>query len=191
MNAMLKIAGRSYMNGIPVDDVRGLIDTVSRRPAAARTRWRVANTWRGRLRSSGQADVVEIGGRTARRSLAIEVDAPLELGGTDNFASPQEHLLAALNACMTARFTALCALQGVEIYRLEIATEGELDLRGALGVDPAAPRGFGGLATTVTVRGPAPAEDYRRIFDEVLATSSTLFSLTQPVAVASELVVAS
>ena len=190
MTAMLTLAGRSYMNGVPVDDVRGLMATVARRPAAARTRWRVANTWKGRLRSSGRIDTFEIGGKEARRPLAIEVDAPSELGGTDNFASPQEYLLAALNACLTARFTALCALHGVEIYRLEIATEGELDLRGALGVDPAVPCGFGGLTTTVTVRGPAADEDYRRIFEEALATSTNLANLTRPVAVASELVVA-
>jgi uncharacterized OsmC-like protein len=190
MTAMLTIAGRSYMNGVPVDDVRGLMATVARRPAAARTRWRVANTWKGRLRSSGRIDAFEIGGKEARRPLAIEVDAPSELGGTDNFASPQEYLLAALNACLTARFTALCALYEVEIYRLEIATEGELDLRGALGVDPSVPCSFDGLTTTVTVRGPASDEDYRRVFEEALATSSSLANLTRPVAVTSELVVA-
>lgn len=189
MTTMLKVAGRSYMNGVPVDDVQGLIATVSRRPSAGRTRWRVANTWRGRMRSSGRVDGFEIGGKQPRRPLAIEIDAPNELGGTDNFASPQEYLLAALNACMTARFTALCALEGLEIYRLEIVTEGELDLRGALGVDPAVPCGFGGLATTVRVRGPAPDADYRRIFEAVLATSPNLANLTQPVRVAAELVV--
>jgi uncharacterized OsmC-like protein len=190
MTAMLNIAGRSYMNGVPVDDMRGLMAAVARRPAAARTRWRVANTWKGRLRSSGRIDTCEIGGKEARRPLAIEVDAPSELGGTDNYASPQEYVLAALNACLTARFAALCALYEVEIYRLEVATEGELDLRGALGVDPAAPCGFAGLTTTVTVRGPAADEDYRRIFEETLATSPNLATLTRPVAVASELVVA-
>jgi uncharacterized OsmC-like protein len=190
MTAILHTAGRSYMNGVPLHDVRGLIDTATRRPSAARTRWRVVNTWRGRLRSSGRVNGFEIGGRAAPRSMDIEVDEPHELGGTDNFASAQEYLLAALNGCMTARFAALCALREVEIVRLEVATEGELDLRAALGVDPAAPRGFVGLSTTVTVRGPAPAEIYRAIFEEMLATSPNLHNLTQPVRVASELVVA-
>jgi uncharacterized OsmC-like protein len=189
MTAMLKVAGRLYMNGVPVDDVQGLIADVTRRPAAGRTRWRVANTWRGRMRSSGRVDF-EIGGRQPRRPLAIEVDAPQELGGTDNFASPQEYLLAALNACLTARFTALCALEALEIYRLEVITEGELDLRGALGLDAAVPCGFTGLATTVMVRGPAPAEAYQRIFERAQATSPNLANLTQPVRVMAELVVA-
>jgi uncharacterized OsmC-like protein len=190
MAAMLKVAGRSYMNGVPVDDVAGLIASVTRRPSAGRTRWRVANTWRGRMRSSGRSDGFEIGGQRPRRPLDIEVDTPSEMGGTDNFASPQEYLLAALNACMTARFTALCALEGLEIYRLEIATEGELDLRGSLGVDASVPCGFSGLATTVTVRGPETPEAYGRIFAAVLATSANLANLTQPVRVAADLVVA-
>jgi uncharacterized OsmC-like protein len=189
MTAMLKVAGRSYMNGVPVDEVEGLIARVSRRPAAGRTRWRVASSWRGRMRSSGRIDSFEIGGQASRRPLGIEVDAPQELGGTDNFASPQEYLLAALNACLTARFATLCALEGAEIWRLEVTTEGELDLRGMFGVAEA-PCGFSDLATTVSVRGPAAAETYRRIFAAALATSPNLANLTQPVRVAAELVTA-
>lgn len=190
MNAILTLAGRSFMNGVPIDDVRDLIAAVTRRASARRARWRVASAWRGRLRSTGRGDGFEIGGQPGCRPFVIEADAAHELGGTDNYASPQEYMLAALNACMTARFTALCALEGLEIYRLEITSEGDLDLRGSLGVDPAVAPGFGGLRTTVTVKGPAPAEDYRRIFAEVLATSAALHSLTRPVPVASDLVVA-
>jgi len=188
MNALSKSPCRSYMNGVPVDDVRNLIAAVSRRPAAGRTRWRVASTWRGRFRSSGRVDFA-IGGQTARRPLAIEVDEPMELGGTDNFANPQEHLLAALNACLTARFTALCALHGLEIYRLEIATEGGMDLRGALGVDASVSPGYDGLETTVSVKGSAPAEAFQKIFELALATSPNLHNLTRPVAVKPTLVV--
>lgn len=190
MTTMLNVGGHSYMNGVPVDQLRGLIDAATRRPTAASSRWRVASTWRGRLRSTGRIDGFEIGGRRARRPMAVEADAPQELGGTDNYASPQELLLAALNACLTAQFAALCALEEVEIYRLEIATEADLDLRCGLGVEAEAPCGFTGLSTTITVRGPAADEDYRRIFARTLATSPGLHSLTQPVQVGCDLVVA-
>ena len=42
--------------------LRALIDSVRRRPARALTRWRVSNSWRSRLRSSGQVDVFSVGG---------------------------------------------------------------------------------------------------------------------------------
>jgi uncharacterized OsmC-like protein len=180
---------RSYLNGVPIHDLRALIDSVRRRPARALTRWRVSNSWRSRLRSSGQVDVFSVGGRTQRRPFEIEVDQPSELGGTDNFANPQEYLLAALNACLTFRFATLCALEGLEIHRLEVTTEGDIDLRGLLGVDPAVAPGYAGLETTVRVKGPAPQEAFQKVFEAMLATSPTLHTITQPIAVSPRLVV--
>jgi hypothetical protein len=34
------------------------------------------------------------------RRFSIDIDESRELGGSDHFANPQEHLIAALNACM-------------------------------------------------------------------------------------------
>ncbi|WP_296597823.1 OsmC family protein [Phenylobacterium sp.] len=189
MTVATHLGRRSYLNGVPIHDLRALIDSVRRRPARALTRWRVSNSWRSRLRSSGQVDVFSVGGRTQRRPFEIEVDQPSELGGTDNFANPQEYLLAALNACLTFRFATLCALEGLEIHRLDVSTEGDIDLRGLLGVDPAVAPGYAGLETTVRVKGSAPDEAFRRIFDAMLATSPTLHTITQPIAVRPRLVV--
>ena len=51
-----------------------------------------------------------------------------ELGGSNRFADPQEHLLAALNACMTVGYAAQCAVREITLESLEIETEGEIDL---------------------------------------------------------------
>jgi len=189
MTATTTLGRRSYLNGVPIHHVRALIDSVRRRPARGLTRWRVANSWRSRLRSCGQVDVFSVGGQTARRPFAIEVDQPSELGGTDNYANPQEYLLAALNACLTFRFATLCALEGLEIHRLDVATEGDIDLRGLLGVDPSVAPGYAGLTTTVSVKGSAPKAEFQRIFQAMLATSPTLHTITQPIAVSPRLVV--
>jgi len=188
--AALTLGRRSYLNGVPIHDVRDLIERVSKYPSRAVTRWRVANSWRSRLRSRGKVDAFSVGGRAAARPFEIEVDQPSELGGTDNFANPQEYLLAALNACLTFRFATLCALEGLEIVRLDVVTEGQIDLRGLLGLDPGVAPGYAGLETTVSVRGPAPAEAYQAIFETMLATSPTLHTITQPIAVTPRLVVA-
>ena len=66
----------------------------------------------------------------------------LELGGSNSFANPQEHLIAALNACMTVGYVAQCAVRGITLESLAIETEGEIDLRGFLGIDPAVPHGL-------------------------------------------------
>ena len=76
------------------------------------------------------------------RRFSIDIDEPCELGGSNRFANPQEHLLAALNACMMVGYVAQCAVRGITLKRLEIETDGEIDLRGFLGIDPAAPPGY-------------------------------------------------
>jgi uncharacterized OsmC-like protein len=79
------------------------------------------------------------------RRFSIDIDEPYELGGSNQFANPQEHLLAALNSCIMVGYVAQCAVRGIALERLEIETDGEIDLRGFLGIDPVAPPGYENL----------------------------------------------
>ena len=188
MNAISTLETR--VNGIAVDDVKGLIEQVAANPAAGLTRWRVANSWQGQMRSRASVEGFGIGGQKVDRRFQFDLDEPLQLGGSNQRANPQEHLLGALNACMTVGFVALCALEGYEIERLEIVTEGDIDLRGFLGLHAAVAPGYERLNTTMTVKGSAPAEDFQAIFEAMLATSPNFANLTRPIAVTPKLVVA-
>jgi organic hydroperoxide reductase OsmC/OhrA len=116
----------SIVNGIDTDAVHALIESVEGEPAKGMTHWRVANTWQGGTHSRAQVDGFAIGGTNVSRHFSIDIDEPLELGGANGFANPQEHLLAALNACMIVGYTALCALQGITLRKLEITSAGSL-----------------------------------------------------------------
>ena len=190
MNAMTQPAQNAVVNGISVADVRALIAAVDERPQAGLTRWRVANTWRGQTQSVARVDGFEIGGAYVPRPFALNIDEPAELGGANRFANPQEYLLAALNACMTVGFTALCALNGIEIEQLEIVTEGDIDLRGFFGLDASISPGYDRLKTVITVKGAASPERFQEIFQAMLATSPNVHNITRPVALNSSLVVA-
>jgi len=187
MNAITKLAP---VNGIPVADVHELIAAVSADPAVGLTRWKVTNTWQGGTQNRASVAGFEIGGEPVARPFDFGVDEPLQIGGTNKFANPQEYLLGALNACMLVGFTALCALHGYEIETLEIATEGDIDLRGFFGLDPQVSPGYDALATTLTVKGSAKAEEFQQIFQAMLATSPNVHNITRPVQLTSKLVVA-
>ena len=88
----------SVVNGIDTDAVHELIDNVDSDPTTGMTHWRVASTWQGGTHSRAQVDGFAIGGTDVPRRFAIDIDEPLELGGGNAFANPQEYLLAALNA---------------------------------------------------------------------------------------------
>ena len=134
MVAQAKIAEPTVVNGINVDDLFALIEGVRRDAAKGKTNWRVTTTWQGQTRSRAQVEGFEIGGECVPRRFTIDIDEPCELGGTNRFANPQEHLLAALNACMTVGYVAQCAVRGITLQNLQIETDGETALR-SLGKD--------------------------------------------------------
>src|SRR3954452_11177418 len=145
MNVQTKIAKPTVINGINVDDLFSLIQGVKQDAAKGQTNWRVTTTWQGQTRSRAQIEDFAIGGERVPRRFSIDIDEPRELGGTNRFANPQEHLLAALNACMMVGYVAQCAVRGITLESLEIQTYGDIDLRGFLGVDPTVPPGYENL----------------------------------------------
>jgi uncharacterized OsmC-like protein len=177
------------VNGIDIDGLVGLIESVERDPANAKTSWRVTTTWQGQTCSRSQVEGFALGGESVPRRFSIDIDEPSELGGTNRFANPQEHLLAALNACMTVGYVAQCALRGITLERLEIETDGEIDLRGFLGLDPAVAQGYESLRYVVRIKGNATPEEFTRIHDAVMKTSPNFYNVSRPITLKPTLVV--
>jgi uncharacterized OsmC-like protein len=189
MLANTKTVEPKVVNGINVDDLFALIDGVRRAPAKGQTNWRVTTTWQGQTRSHTQVEGFEIGGERVKRRFSIDIDEPCELGGSNCFANPQEHLLAALNACMTVGYVAQCAVHGIILESLEIETDGEIDLRGFLGIDPAVPPGYENLTYIVRIKGSGTKEEFAKIHEAVMATSPNFYNLSRAVALKPTLVV--
>ena len=130
-----------------------------------------------------------MGGANVPRRFAIDIDEPFELGGGNAYANPQEYLLAAMNACMIVGYAALCALQGITLEKLEITTEGDIDLRGFFGLDKTVPAGYRELRSQVVINGDASEEQFQKIHQMVLATSPNFFNITRAIRVMPELTV--
>jgi len=189
MVAQRKIAEPNVVNGINVNDLFALIDGIRKTAANGKTRWRVSTAWQGQTRSRTQVDGFEIGGERIPRRFSIDIDEPCELGGSNQFANPQEHLLAALNACMMVGYVAQCAVRGITLERLEIETDGEIDLRGFLGIDAAVPPGYDNLRYVVRIKGNGTKEQFAEIHAAVMATSPNFHNVSRPVDLKPTLVV--
>jgi len=189
MVALTKTVAPKVVNGINVDDLFALIDGVKRDAAKGVTTWRVSTSWRGQTRSCTQVEGFEIGGEHVPRRFEIDIDEPSELGGSNRFANPQEHLLAALNACMMVGYVAQCAVRGITLESLEIETKGDIDLRGFLGIDPAVPAGYETLSYTVRIKGSGSKEEFAAVHEAVMATSPNFYNVSRPVALKPTLVV--
>ena len=189
MTTRTKTAEPAVVNGINVDDLFALIDGVKREPAKGKTNWHVTTIWQGQARSRAEIESYEIGGEKVPRRFSIDIDEPRELGGSNSFANPQEHLIAALNACMTVGYVAQCAVRGITLESLAIETDGEIDLRGFLGIDPAVPQGYQNLSYTVRIKGSGTKEQFAEVHKAVMATSPNFFNLSRPVALKPALIV--
>jgi uncharacterized OsmC-like protein len=189
MNDATEMTKTKVVNGINVEDVKALIAGVAGDPANGATSWRVATSWQGQTRSRSRVDGFDLAGEHVSRPFAIEIDEPCELGGSNLFANPQEHLIAALNACMTVGYVVQCAMRGIELESLEIETTGDIDLRGFLGLDATVANGYEAMSYTVRIKGNATPEQFEEVHAAVMATSPNFYNIANPIALRPSLVV--
>ncbi len=177
------------VNGIDVEALRAAIAGIEADTDKAMTTWKVTSTWKGGTRSDHEVDGFVIGGQKAERRFTIQIDEPLELCGTNQFANPQEYLMSATNACMMVGYAAVAALMGVRLTRLEVELSGDIDLRGFLGIDTHVKPGYDGLKQTVRIAGDGTPEQFQKLHEIVKATSPNYFNITSSIPLFSELVI--
>ncbi len=189
MSATKTAAPATRINGIDTESLRQTIDAIDADPAKGATEWAIRSVWRGGTRSDHHIAGCSISGEFISRPFTISTDEPEQLCGTNQFPNPQEHLLAGLNACMMVGYAAVAALMGITLTRLEVRTTGEIDLRGFLGLDPSAPKGYPRLEQTVHIASDAPREKLEELHAAVKATSPNFYNITHAVPTDSRLVI--
>ena len=178
------------VNGLDVDYLMETIDAVAADPGKGIVSFNVKSAWKGQTKSEHKVESYQLGGETIRRSFAIQCDEPVELCGENTAANPQELLMSALNACMMVGYVAGCAMRGITLEQLLLETQGELDLRGFLGIDEKVKPGYDALQVKVTIRGNGTPAQYREVHESVLKTSPNYFNLSKPISVQAALVIA-
>jgi uncharacterized OsmC-like protein len=177
------------INGIDTEEVLALVEGVAQDATQGITKFQVTTDWIGGTRSATRVESWSLGGQSYTKNFTIYTDEPEELGGTNTAPNPQETLMAAFNACMMVGYVVGCAMQGITLEKLEIATEGELDLRGFFALDETIKPGYDELRYTVHIKGNGTPEQFQTIHEMVMATSPNRFNIAQPVRLTPELVV--
>ena len=96
------------------------------------------------------------------------------LAGEDKGANPVEHLLHALASCMTTTLVYHAAVRGIKIEEVESDLEGDLDLRGFLGLSDEVRRGYENIRVKFKVK--TDAENIERL--RALSKLSPVFDIT-------------
>lgn len=177
------------VNGLDLEALQSVVRDVSADPSRGIVGFRVKSKWLGQTRSEARVDSYTLGGQSIPRSFTMPVDEPLELLGRNEAPNPQEMLMAALNSCMLCGYVAGATIHGIELESLMIETEGELDLRGFLGIDAKVKPGYDEIHYTVRIKGDGTPEQFAAIHETVMATSPNRFNLANPIKLTADLVV--
>ena len=161
-------------NGIDVAQIYGTLDAIGADPSLARFEFRVANRWISGTHSRSTIQGFHGAGQEdASRESPFVVDAsePPVLLGHNEAPNPAELLMHALAGCLTLTIVNVAAARKVTLTEVSSRLEGELDARGALGLDDAIRNGFQRLSIAFTVRGEASPEKLHEIVERAKARS--------------------
>jgi len=166
------------VNGIHMQTLQGTVHAIEQEPDLGQCKFRARNKWLG-----GNHNCTTITGfYGARQEIAhkqqfeLHADEPPILAGNDDGANPVEHLLNALAACVTTSMVAHAAVRGIHIEELESELEGDIDLRGFLGLSNNVPKGFTNIRINFKVK--ADVGNLERL-KRLTAYSPVLNTITQ------------
>jgi len=179
----------NVVNGLDLDALGQVVEAVQQDPSKGMARFRVNTIWKGQTRSESRVDQYWLGGERIPRSFRIATDEPIEVLGQNTAPNPQEMLMAAVNACVLVGYVAGASVNGITLEKVEIEAEGELDLRGFLGLDESVKPGYDSLKYTVRIKGNGTKEQFEAIHQNVMKTSPNYFNLASPVRIDANMIV--
>lgn len=102
------------------------------------------------------------------------------VGGAGTGACSGDLLLGALAACAQLTIQMVATAMEIPLIKVEVTVEGDLDLRGTLGISPDVPVGFSDIRTTVELEGEATAEQLAALQEKAEKYCVVLSTLRRP-----------
>jgi uncharacterized OsmC-like protein len=173
-------------NGVDSKQMYGTLDAIKADPTLGVFQFRAQNRWidgahnRSTIKAfygAGQEDA------TRTHSFTLDAGEPAILLGSDTGPNPAEHLLHALAACLTTSLVYIATARKVRLTAVESTIEGDMDVRGALGLSDEVRNGFSNIRVSFKVQGDAPPAKLREIVERAQARSAVFDMVTNGVPV--------
>jgi uncharacterized OsmC-like protein len=177
---------RKQMNGLDTTKMFETLDAIQKQPALARFQFRNSNRWidGGENRSRIQG-FYGAGREDDSRSSPFEFtngEPPVLLGNNEG-ANPVEFLLHALAGCVTTTTVLHAAARGIRIHSISTELEGEIDLRGLLGLDESVSAGYEEIRMTMHISADCSDEELDNLMSFAPAHSPVCSTVCRPVPV--------
>jgi uncharacterized OsmC-like protein len=156
------------INGVPTAKLFGTIAKLRDDADLAAFRFSARNTW---VEGTASASTIHEWYGAGADHLHVEefrfaADHPTL--GHGHGPTPQEYVLHALAACITAGVATGAAARNIELRSVSSTVSGDIDVRGVLGIDPDVRKGFGSVCIDFEIDADAPAE----VLDALVASAT-------------------
>jgi uncharacterized OsmC-like protein len=178
-------APKEPRHGVNTPNLLATINAVRDTPALAKFRFRATNRWVNGTYSESRVESFSGAGgeHTHQTQFRYGADHPAVLVGEDRGPTPIEFLLHGLASCITAGIGNIAAVRGVTLTSVESRVEGDIDLRGILGLSDQVRNGYERIRISFDIAGDGPQEKLREIVEQACARSAVLDVLTSGVPV--------
>jgi uncharacterized OsmC-like protein len=187
--AAREIVREAVVNGVDVDALFATIDAIKGNPGIAKFNFRLTNKWiNGGRNHSKIADFYgALEDHSHEAPFELDVDEPRILLGEDKAPNPVEYVLNALAGCLTSSLIYHAAAKGIKINGVESRLEGDLDLRGFLGLSEDVKVGYEGIRVCFKIDADISDEEKEELVRTAQKYSPVFNTVAHPVPVSVEL----
>src|SRR5690349_19908498 len=173
------------LNGVDTPTLLATIGAVGAQPELAKFQFRASNRWvSGTHNQSTMHGFFGAGGEHKHiASYKASGDHRAVLCGADAGPTPVEWLLHGLASCLMAGLANIAAARGIKLTRVKCSVDGDIDLRGILGISDEVRNGFQNIQVSFEIEGDAPAEKLNQLVEQARARSAVFDVLTKGVPV--------
>ncbi|WP_135366640.1 OsmC family protein [Halosimplex halophilum] len=181
---------RSVVNGVDISALEGAVEGITDDPDVGSFTFRAETEWKDALKSVTTIDEFDQAGETIHsREFALEGDEPEQILGERTGPNAVELVLGALGSCLSVGYAANAAHMGIELDNLRFEMEGDVDLRGFLGISEDVRPGYESVTCTVYVDADAPEDELAELHERVESTSPLVDIIANEVPLQTRLVV--
>ncbi|MDW3181562.1 MULTISPECIES: OsmC family protein [unclassified Roseobacter] len=169
-------------NGVNTEALIGARGAFSQMPEAASFVFRSTCDWVSGTESSNTINgYFGLGEEQIRKeTFVVNADHPEVFAAADTAPTPPELVLSALGSCLTGGVAAVAQHRGIQLRKVQAIIEGEIDVRGILGMDPDIRNGFNAIRVRFEIDADASESDIRALVAQSQKRSAVFDLLTNP-----------
>ncbi|MFW5978389.1 MAG: OsmC family protein [Halohasta sp.] len=180
---------RTTVNGVDTAALTDAVEAITEDLAVGVFSFRAETEWSEALRSATHIQEFEQAGAPVESpEFVIEGDEPEQILGDRTAPNAVELLLSALGSCLSVGYAANAAAMGIDLDSLRIEMEGDVDLRGFLGLSADVRPGYDSIRCTVSIDSDATDAELDALREHVESTSPLVDIITNEVPLETRLV---